>query len=292
MTPGVTLSVVVPADDEAATVGGLLAEVRAALGPSGLDWELIVVDDGSNDESPAILARLAGGEPRLRPLRLARRSGQTAALQAGFEAARGALVATLDADLQCAPGDLPALVAALDGAALACGIRTARHDPPARRLASALANGARRLFLAPKLRDLACPLRVFRADALRRVVARGLLFEGAHRWLPALFHLGGERVVQRPVSHRPRTAGVSKYTTRGRLVPIAGELAQVLARTGRGRLLAAVVLAMAVALPFLWRDGRRPPLRPRAGGDTEDGREMLPLRRRSLPPFKPPPSLP
>ena len=209
MTPGVTLSVVVPAHDEAANLERLLAEVRAALGPSGLDWELIVVDDGSNDESPAILARLAAGEPRLRPLRLARRSGQTAALQAGFEAARGALVATLDADLQCAPGDLPALVAAVDGAALACGVRTARHDPPARRLASALANGARRLFLAPKLRDLACPLRVFRADALRRVVARGLLFEGAHRWLPALFHLGGERVVQRPVSHRPRTAGVS-----------------------------------------------------------------------------------
>src|SRR5213594_2013119 len=258
MTPGVTLSVVVPAHDEAANLARLVDEVRAALEPTRLVWELIVVDDGSNDESPANLARLAAAEPRLRPLRLARRSGQTAALRAGFEAARGAMVATLDADLQCAPADLPALLVALDGAALACGVRAGRRDPPARKLASALANAARRLFLAPRLRDLACPLRVFRADALHRVVTRGALFEGAHRWLPALFHLAGERVVQQPVSHRPRTAGLSKYTTRGRLVPIARELSQVLARTRRGRLLAAAVLVIAVALPFLWGLGRWP----------------------------------
>ena len=123
MTPGVTLSVVVPAHDEAANLARLLEEVRAALEPSGLVWELIVVDDCSTDESPAVLTRLAAGEPRLRPVRLTRRSGQTAALRAGFDAARGALIATLDADLQCAPADLPALIASLDGAALACGVR-------------------------------------------------------------------------------------------------------------------------------------------------------------------------
>ncbi|TMA31969.1 MAG: glycosyltransferase, partial [Deltaproteobacteria bacterium] len=285
MTPGVTLSVVVPAHDEAANLARLVDEVRAALQPSGLVWELIVVDDGSSDDSPAILVRLAAGEPRLRALRLAQRSGQTAALRAGFEAARGELIVTLDADLQCAPSDLPALLGALDGAALACGVRAARCDPPTRRIASTLANAARRLLLAPRLRDLACPLRVFRADALRRVAARGLLFEGAHRWLPALFHLAGERVVQRPVSHRPRTAGVSKYTTRGRLLPIAGELAQVLARTRRGRLLAAAAVAVAVALPFLWGLGRWPLLEPDEGRNAEVAREMLALGRWSVPHF-------
>jgi len=285
MTPGVTLSVVVPAHDEAANLDRLVDEVRAALEPTRLVWELIVVDDGSNDESPANLARLAAAEPRLRPLRLARRSGQTAALRAGFEAARGAMVATLDADLQCAPADLPALLVALDGAALACGVRAGRRDPPARKLASALANAARRLFLAPRLRDLACPLRVFRADALHRVVTRGALFEGAHRWLPALFHLAGERVVQQPVTHRLRTAGVSKYTTRGRLVPIARELAQVLARTRRGRLLAAAVLVIAVALPFLWGLGRWPLLEPDEARNAEVAREMLALGRWSVPHF-------
>ena len=285
MTAGVTLSVVVPAHDEAASLARLLDEVRAALEPSGLGWELIVVDDGSTDESPALLARLAADEPRLRPLRLARRSGQTAALRAGFEAARGTLVATLDADLQCAPADLPVLLGALDGAGLACGVRAARCDPTTRKLASALANAARRLLLAPRLRDLACPLRVFRAEALRRVVARGLVFEGAHRWFPALFHLAGERVVQRPVSHRPRTAGVSKYTTRGRLVPIARELTQVLARTRRGRLLTATVVALVLALPFVWGLGRWPLLEPDEARNAEVAREMLALGRWSVPHF-------
>ena len=285
MTPGVVLSVVVPAHDEAANLARLLEEVRAALEPSGLVWELIVVDDCSTDESPAVLTRLAAGEPRLRPVRLTRRSGQTAALRAGFDAARGTLIATLDADLQCAPADLPTLIASLDGAALACGVRATRRDPPARRLASALANAVRRLFLAPRLRDLACPLRVFRAEALHRVAARQLLFDGAHRWLPALFHLAGERVVQRPVGHHARTAGASKYTTRGRIVPIATELVQVVGRSRRGRLLAAAGLAVAVALPFFWGLGRWPLLEPDEARNAEVAREMVTLGRWSVPHF-------
>src|SRR5579885_985281 len=175
-------------------------------------------------DTPAVLARLAAAEPRLRPLRQPARSGQTAALVAGFRAARGALVATLDADLQCPPAELPALLAALDTADLACGIRAHRHDPMARRLASALSNLARRAVVAPRVRDLACPLRVFRAEALRRVEGMTPLFDGAHRWLPALFVLAGLRVVQRPVAHQPRRAGVSKYTTAGRAGPVAREL--------------------------------------------------------------------
>src|SRR5205085_11656936 len=110
------------------------------------------------------------------------------------------------------------------GADLACGIRAARHDPPSRRLASACSNAIRRALVAPRVRDLACPLRVFRRDALAQVEAMTPLFSGAHRWLPALFVVAGLRVVQRPVPHHPRVAGVSKYTTRGRLVPVVREL--------------------------------------------------------------------
>src|SRR5437899_1151920 len=128
----VALSVVVPAHDEAPNLVRLVAEVRAALDSLGIAWELIVVDDGSDDDTPALLARLAGADHRLRPLRLARRSGQTAALVAGFRAARGRLIATLDADLQCAPAELPALLAALERADLASGVRTHRNDPPSR----------------------------------------------------------------------------------------------------------------------------------------------------------------
>src|SRR5205814_1220812 len=125
------------ARDEAPNLVRLVAEVRAAFDPLEIAWELIVVDDGSDDDTPALLARLAEAEPRLRPLRLTRQSGQTAALMAGFRAARGRLIATLDADLQCAPAELPALLAALERADLACGVRTHRNDPPSRRLASA-----------------------------------------------------------------------------------------------------------------------------------------------------------
>ncbi len=242
----IAVSVVVPAHDEAPNLVRLVAEVRAALDPLGIAWELIVVDDGSDDDTPALLARLAEAEPRLRPLRLARRSGQTAALVAGFRAARGRLIATLDADLQCAPAELPALLAALERADLACGVRTHRNDPPSRRLASALANLGRRLLFAPRVRDLACPLRVFRAQALARVEEETPLFDGAHRWLPALFTLAGQRVVQRPVTHHPRTAGESKYTTRGRVVPIARELLRVLALAARRSPARRAVLGLAL----------------------------------------------
>ena len=234
MPPTLDLSLVVPAHDEVENLERVVSEVHSALDPTALRWELVIVDDGSTDGSAALLDRLAASEPRLRVVKLAQQSGQTAALRAGFEVVAGRLIATMDADLQCPPSDLPLLLEALGDADMACGVRTGRRDPPSRKLASTLANGARRLFLAPDLRDLAGPLRVFRRDALVHVTTRWPLFDGAHRWLPALFQLAGLHVVQRPVSHLPRTAGTSNYTTRGRLLPIGRELIQVLhLRTAR-----------------------------------------------------------
>jgi dolichol-phosphate mannosyltransferase len=228
------LSVVAPAHDEADNLDRLIAEVRAAL-DTVIPWELIVVDDGSTDETHDVLASIARADPRVRPVRLETRSGQTAALMAGIGAAAAPLVATLDADLQCSPRDLPALLALLDDADLACGIRTRRRDPWRRRAVSGVSNVIRRCLVAPRLRDLACPLRVFRIEALARLDARGALFDGAHRWLPALFVLAGLRVVQHPIVHHQRHAGVSKYTATGRAVPVARELLRVLAIAQRLR---------------------------------------------------------
>jgi len=295
-TPGDTpqnpvprLSVVVPAFDEAPNLAQLVAQVRDALDAADITWELIVVDDGSTDDTPATLASLAASEPRLRPLRQQVRAGQTAALVTGFRAARADLIATLDADLQCRPAELPRLLDALGDADLACGIRVGRQDPTSRRAASLLANGVRRLLLAPGLRDLACPARVFRSSALARVTDETSLFDGAHRWLPALFAVCGLRVTQLPVPHWPRHAGESKYTTRGRLGPIAREsaimLRLVLRRSWRLRVLLGALLLAVAAVPYLYALGRWPLLEPDEGRNAEVAREMLELGRWGVPHF-------
>src|SRR5262245_47613635 len=283
------LSVVVPAFDEAPNLDRLVIQLRDVLDAAGLAWELIVVDDGSADDTPARLAALATAEPRLRWLRHPARAGQTAALASGFRVARGALIATLDADLQCRPEELPRLVAALGDADLACGVRIGRQDPPSRRLASMLANGVRRLLLAPRLRDLACPARVMRASALARVVTLTPLFDGAHRWLAALFALAGLDVVQVDVEHWPRSAGVSKYTARGRLLPIAHETRTVIVLAPRSstrlRVVCGFALLAVVAVPYLYALGRWPLAEPDEGRNAEVAREMLELGWWSVPHF-------
>src|SRR5262249_38409350 len=142
---------------------------------------------------------------------------------------------------------------------------------------------------APRLRDLACPLRVFDVAALGRVRAVTPLFDGAHRWLPALFQLAGLRVVQLPVAHGPREAGVSKYTTRGRIAPVAREIGTMLGLVLQGspppRVVAVAGLLALSSLPFLYALGRWPLMEPDEGRNAEVAREMLVLGNFSLPHF-------
>ena len=213
MTAVPELSLVIPVYNEQDNLPILAAEIAAALRPLGLPYEVLFVDDGSTDESPAVLARLAGADPVLRVLRQRRNSGQSAALDAGFRQARGAVVVTLDADLQNDPADIPRLLAALDSCDVVCGVRRKRQDGWLRRVSSRIANAVRNRVTHETVTDVGCTLRAVRAEYLGRIP----VFAGMHRFLPTLLRLAGARVTEVEVNHRPRLHGEPKYNIRNRV---------------------------------------------------------------------------
>jgi dolichol-phosphate mannosyltransferase len=207
------LSVVVPFCDERENVAPLHDELVAVLASVPGGFELLYVDDGSRDGTDEVLARLAAKDARVRVLSFAANAGQTAALEAGFRAARGELIATLDGDGQNDPADLPRLLAALANADVVNGVRAQRRDAWRRRLSSRIANAFRNWATGDDISDVGCSLRVMRASFVRELK----LYRGLHRFLPTLLRMEGARVIELPVNHRPRRAGVSKYGIGGRL---------------------------------------------------------------------------
>jgi glycosyltransferase involved in cell wall biosynthesis len=211
------LSVVVPARDEAESLGPLLREIEERLLLPGLPVEVIVVDDGSRDETPALLAELARRQAWLVAIRREESVGQSAAIGTGICVARGAAIATLDADLQNDPADLPGLweIVKSGRADLAQGLRSPRRDPAARRAAAAVGRLARRVLLNDTTQDTGCATRVFTTELGKRFP---LHFRGMHRFLPVYARMLGARVVEVPVNHRPRRYGRSKYGVWNRAV--------------------------------------------------------------------------
>src|SRR5439155_26780082 len=163
------LSVVVPIHNEAESLEQLHRELTATLGAWGRQYEIIVVDDGSTDESYEILARLQALDPHLRVIRFRRNFGQTAAFAAGFDHARGRMIVTSDGDLQNDPRDIPGMVAALErGFDIVCGWRKDRRDAfVSRRLPSMIANRLISWATGVRLHDYGCSLKVFRADIVK-----------------------------------------------------------------------------------------------------------------------------
>jgi dolichol-phosphate mannosyltransferase len=202
------LSVVVPVHNEAGNVAPLVAEIARAL-DGRLTYEIVYVDDGSTDGTARALAEMA--VPELRALRLRRPCGQSAAIRAGVRAARAPWVVTLDGDGQNDPADIPAMLAARDGAAakavLVAGVRAKRRDTLAKRWASRLANRLRGWLLRDRARDTGCGLKLFPRAAFLELPQ----FDHMHRFLPALFAAAGVTLVELPVNHRPRSKGRSHY---------------------------------------------------------------------------------
>ncbi len=209
------LSVVVPVYNEQEALGEVLDELRTALDEAALDWEAIIVDDGSSDATAQVVAGRAAADPRFRLLRFVRNCGQTAAFDAGFRAARGRLVGMMDGDGQNDPRDFPRLLGALEreGVDMMCGVRATRRDSIVRRISSRIANGTRNRLTGESVTDVGCSIRVFRRACFERIK----LYEGMHRFFPTLFRIEGWRIGEMPVGHRPRQKGKSKYGIHNRL---------------------------------------------------------------------------
>jgi glycosyltransferase involved in cell wall biosynthesis len=205
------VSVVIPVYNEEENLPDLVDRVGMALEPSGHTFELICIDDGSRDDSAAVLAQLAESRPWLKPLYLIRNYGQSAALQAGFDAARGQIICTLDGDLQNDPADIPALLQLLDerpDVDVISGWRKDRQDRTlSRKIPSVIANGIISRVTGVRLHDYGCALKLYRAQVIGDLKLYGEL----HRFIPALAAEVGANIIEVPVRHHARTHGKSKY---------------------------------------------------------------------------------
>jgi glycosyltransferase involved in cell wall biosynthesis len=209
MTTPVQISVVVPVFDEEPSLTPLHAQIAAALNGMRVAWEVIYVDDRSSDGSLRVMRELKKHDPHVRIVQFRARSGQTAALAAGFEHTRGSVVVTLDGDLQNDPADIPRLVEELRrGYDIVAGWRKTRNDGfVLRRLPSRIANRLIAWVTGVKIHDTGCTLKAFR----RELVERLPIYAEQHRFLPAMSKRSGARVTEIVVNHRPRQFGRSKY---------------------------------------------------------------------------------
>jgi len=202
VTSAPAVSVIVPLFNEEENISILQSELRAAL--DGLDYEIVFVDDGSVD---CTVERIETA-PNVRLIRFEKNTGQSAAIYAGLQAARGATAVLIDGDLQNDPADIPRLLAEIArGADLVCGYRIKRQDTVVKRLTSWIANAVRSRFTKDGVRDTGCTLKAIRRECVSALVP----FKGMHRFIPALIKGAGYRLVEIPVSHRPRRFGQSKY---------------------------------------------------------------------------------
>jgi dolichol-phosphate mannosyltransferase len=210
------LSVVIPARNEAENIETLLGEIRAAL-DGGTPYEIVVVDDASDDGMRARLVSARTLHPMLRTIRLRERCGQSTALVVGVRAARGTWIATLDGDGQNDPADIPHLLALCDDAEprtqLIAGYRRKRRDTWLKRVSSRVANAVRRGLLHDQTPDTGCGLKLFARESFLALP----YFDHMHRYLPALMLRAGGTVQSVEVQHRPRGGGRSHYGVHNRL---------------------------------------------------------------------------
>jgi glycosyltransferase involved in cell wall biosynthesis len=203
------LSFVIPLLNEEGSLSALYGAITQTVDALPHDFEIIFIDDGSTDGSPAILQHLYQQDPvHVRVIQFRRNFGKTAAMNAGFARARGDVIITLDADLQDDPGELPKLLAKLDEEYdLVIAWRANRNDPISKRLPSKFANFMVSTLTSVEIHDVNCGFKVYRREVLQDLKLYGEL----HRYIPVLAHWQGYRIAEVPVTHHPRRFGRSKY---------------------------------------------------------------------------------
>jgi glycosyltransferase involved in cell wall biosynthesis len=207
------LSVVIPVYNEEENIPILVQELEETLTSLGKSYEVIFVDDGSQDNSLKHILEACRGNPRIRVISFEENAGQTAAMDAGFRNARGDVIVTMDADLQNSPRDIPLLLEKIPEYDMVFGWRAVRNDPWVRRFSSVIANTTRNLLSQENIKDITCSLKAYKRECFQRIK----LYHGMHRFLPTLFKMEGYRAVEVRVNHYPRRYGVSKYNIRNRL---------------------------------------------------------------------------
>lgn len=207
--PHIDLSVVIPVHNEAESLPYLIQKLLGVLRELGQSFEIIAINDGSQDQSLEVLRRIALLTPELKVISFRRNYGQTAALMAGIDHAAGAVIVPIDADLQNDPNDIPALLAKIDeGYDVVSGWRKDRKDAPIKRnLVSTLANSLISRLSGVPLKDYGCTLKAYRAEVVRGV----RLYGEMHRFIPIYASWMGARMTEIPVHHEARRFGTSNY---------------------------------------------------------------------------------
>lgn len=200
-------SVVVPLKNEEDNIRDLVQELEPIMQSLQNPWELICVEDGSTDNTLAILKELAQNKPYIKIVAFNKNYGQSSAFDAGFKLAQGEFVITLDGDRQNDPADIPAMLQAIGNGDMVCGFRQKRRDSVVKKITSRLANFVRSRVCEDGVQDTGCSLKVYRTESLRKIK----MYQGMHRFLPALFKIEGFSIKEIPVNHRERTKGQTKY---------------------------------------------------------------------------------
>lgn len=204
------ISVVVPLFNESESLPELEAWIRKVMQANSFSYEIIFIDDGSNDSSWDVVRKLASENPAVRGISFRRNYGKSAALYCGFDAARGNVVITMDADLQDSPDEIPELYRMIteDGYDLVSGWKKQRHDPIGKRWPSKLFNATARAMSGIHLHDFNCGLKAYRNKVVKSIEVYGEM----HRYIPILAkNAGFTRIGEKVVHHRARKYGHSKF---------------------------------------------------------------------------------